>query len=319
MPFSSYVHASASSFERKNPFTPTSLYPKRLKAGDTVGIISPSAATVDELSHLLAQENFEALGLNVRWGANAKRRYGHLAGQDEEKLADIHGFFADTEIKALICLRGGSGAARLLDQLDYKLIARNPKIFLGYSDITAIHNAINSKTGLITFHGPVGISDWTLSLGEQFHSLFFEGKMPLYRNPVDKGDSLTQRNNRTQTIYPGSAKGRLLGGNLSVLTGIAGSDFFPDFTDSILFLEDVDEEPYRVENMFAQLRLNGVLSKIKGFIFGKCTNCEPHGGYGSLTIDEILDDYIKPLRIPAFKGAMIGHIRDQFFYLSALQ
>lgn len=288
------------------------IYPNKLKRGDTVGIICPSSAIDGELPFILAQETFEALGFNVQWGKHTHDRLGHLAGNDDGKLADLHRMFKDDHVKGIICMRGGSGAARLLDRIDYDLIKHNPKIFLGYSDVTALHAAIQSQTGLITFHGPVGTSSWPSFVADQFEALFFKGLPPIYENPLNKGDDLIPRQNRIQTISPGIAKGKLLGGNLTVLTTISGSPYYPDFSDSILFLEDVSEEPYRIERMLCQLKLNGTLGKIKGFIFGKCTDCAPNGGYGSLTLDEILNDYIKPLDIPAYQGALIGHIREQF-------
>lgn len=288
------------------------IYPEKLKPGDTIGIISPSSAIDGNLPFMLAQETFEVLGFKVKWGKHTHDRFGHLAGNDKQKLDDLHDMFEDTRVKAIVCMRGGSGAARLLDKIDYNLIRHHPKIFLGYSDITALHAAIHSQTGLITFHGPVGSSSWPTLVVEQFRDIFFNGIPPLYRNPLNKGDDLIPRQNRIQTIVPGIAKGKLLGGNLTVLTSIAGSKYYPDFDNSILFLEDVSEEPYRVERMFCQLKLNGTLDKIRGFIFGKCTDCSPSGGFGSLTLDQILEDYIKPLRIPAYQGALIGHIREQF-------
>ncbi|SEM52639.1 muramoyltetrapeptide carboxypeptidase [bacterium A37T11] len=286
--------------------------PPALKKGDTVGMVCPSSLIVEEVPFKLAQETFEAMGLRVKWGGHVHSRYGQLAGRDEERLADLHVMFADPEVKAIVCMRGGSGAARLLDKLDYDLIRKHPKIFIGYSDITALLNAIYVKTGLITFHGPVGISSWPLRVVDQFNRLFFERQAMTYENPVEKGNYLIARENRTLTITPGVSEGRLLGGNLSVLTGIAGSPYYPDFTDSILFLEEVEEDLYRVERMFSQLKLSGALHQIKGFIFGQCTDCKPEAGYGTLSFDEILDDYIKPLGIPAYQGAMIGHISEQF-------
>jgi len=294
------------------PSPPTPILPPHLNKGDTIGIVCPSSAVEDNFSFTLAQETFEALGFKVKFGQYVHRRFGHLAGFDKEKLSDIHQMFADREVKAIICMRGGSGAARLLDQLDYELIRKNPKILMGYSDITALHAAIQSQTGLITFHGPVGTSTWPAFNVDQFQKVFFDTKQVLYQNLTDKGDDLVQRENRIQTIQPGKVTGKLLGGNLTVLTGISGTPYFPMMENSILFVEDVGEEPYRIERMFSQLKLNGTLHKIKGFIFGQCTDCTPKGGYGSLTIDEILNDYIKPLHIPAFQGAMIGHIKRQF-------
>src|SRR5690606_26080958 len=133
-----------------------------------------------------------------------------------------------------------------------------------------------------------------------------------YRNRVEPGDELVPRRNRTLTITGGRARGQLVGGNLAVLTALAGSPYLPDFRGKVLFLEDVSEAPYRIDRMFSTLRLMGALDGLAGFIFGECTDCEPGDGYGSLTLDEILDDYIRPLGIPAYRGAMIGHIREQF-------
>ena len=142
--------------------------------------------------------------------------------------------------------------------------------------------------------------------------MLFEKETVLYENPEDKGDQLTQTKNRIRTIIPGQATGQLLGGNLSVMTGIMGSEYFPtDWEGKILYLEDVGEQIYAVDRMMSQLYLGGVFDKISGFIFGKCSSCKPGGsGYGSLTLEEVIDHYIKPLGIPAFSGAMIGHIDD---------
>ncbi|WP_225546732.1 hypothetical protein [Stenotrophomonas sp. CW117] len=133
-----------------------------------------------------------------------------------------------------------------------------------------------------------------------------------YRNSVDTDDELVPRKNRTSTITGGTARGELVGGNLTVLTALAGSPYLPDFNGKILFLEDVDEAPYRVDRMLSTLKLMGALDRIAGFIFGECTGCTPGDGYGSLTLDQLFADYIAPLKIPAFRGAMIGHIREQF-------
>jgi len=278
------------------------ILPPTIRRGDTVGIITPSSPLVDKKGYAIADRNFMVLGLRVKWGRHVGNRYGYLAGTDEERLADLHGMFADADVKAIVCLRGGSGAARLLDKLDYDLIARNPKIFMGYSDITAYHQAITTQTGLLTFHGAVANSLWTPMVINQFEQLFFEGNLPEYRDELEN----------IRTITPGTAEGRLLGGNLTVLTGIAGSRYYPDFEDGILFVEDIGEEPYRIDRMFSQLALSGALQKIKGFIFGHCTDCEAEHPDRSLTLEQVLDDYIKPLGIPAYQGARIGHIDEQF-------
>lgn len=295
--------SSARGFGKKQfPEGPPTRYPKRIKRGDTVGIITPSSPLVDDVGYANAEANFKTLGLSIKWGRNVGKKYGYLAGTDDERIADIHDMFSDPEVKAIVCLRGGSGAARLLNRLDYGLIARNPKIFMGYSDITAFLQAIFTQAGLVTFHGAVANSVWTPMVTNQFTQFFFDGTPPVYAT----------KQQEFRTITGGTAEGRLLGGNLTVLTGIAGSNYFPDFEDSLLFLEDIGEAPYRIDRMFSQLALTGALSQIKGFVFGKCSDCEAESPKNSLTVDQILTHYIKPLGIPAYQGARIGHIDEQF-------
>ena len=288
------------------------LLPVRLKKGDTVALVSPSSATSDPFDLQLAREAMQALGFKVRMGAHLAARRGHLAGSDTERAADLNAMFADGEVKAIICARGGSGAARLLPLLDYDAIRANPKVLLGYSDITALHSAIQAKTGLVTFHGPIGSGSWNRFNVDQFQRLFFDHELMHYRNRVDAGDELVQRKNRTVAITGGKARGELVGGNLTVLTALAGSPYLPDFTGKILFLEDVAEAPYRIDRMFSTLKLMGALDRIAGLVFGECTDCDPGDGYGSLTLSQIFEDHIQPLKIPAYRGAMVGHIREQF-------
>ena len=288
------------------------LLPKRLSEGDTIGITSPAGAIFHSEPYEIARENLEAMGLKVRFGEFAKSRYGHLAGTDEERASELNQMFGDPAIDAIISLRGGSGAARIIDKLDYELIRKNPKIFIGYSDITALHLAIYEKTGLVTFHGPMASSSWNTFNYDIFRQLLFEGKKIEYTNPENLNFLEVQTNNRIRTINNGNAQGELLGGNLSVLTSIMGTPYFPtDWSNKILYLEDIGEKIYAVDRMMSQLKLGGILDKISGFVFGKCTGCDPGGsGYGSLTMEEVVDHYIKPLKIPAFSGAMIGHIDD---------
>lgn len=288
------------------------LLPIPINPGDTIALVSPSAATDERLDLQLAREAMQALGFKVKTGAHYASRYGHLAGTDAARAGDLNAAFADQEIKAIVCVRGGSGAARLLPLLDYDAIRANPKVLLGYSDITALHNAILAQAGLVTFHGPIGSGSWNRFNVDQFKRLFFERELMQYRNVADAGEELVPRKNRTLTITGGKARGELVGGNLSVLVGLAGSPYLPDFAGRILFLEDVEEAPYRVDRMLTTLKLMGALDVIAGFIFGQCTDCDPGEGYGSLTLDQIFDDHIKPLGIPAYRGAMIGHIREQF-------
>ncbi len=291
---------------------PPRLLPVPLSRGDTVALVSPSAATDERLDLQLAREPMEALGFRVRTAPHYAGRRGHLAGDDASRAADLNAAFADDEVKAVICVRGGSGAARLLQLLDYDAIRANPKALLGYSDITALHSAIHARTGLVTFHGPNATGSWNRFNADQFERLFLRRELMEYRNPMETGDELVPRRNRTLTISGGTARGELVGGNLTVLTALAGSPYLPDFKGKILFLEDVSEAPYRIDRMFSTLRLMGALDSLAGVIFGECTDCDPGEGYGSLTLDQIFDDYILPLGIPAYRGALIGHIRQQF-------
>lgn len=254
------------------------------------------------------------MGLKVIVGRHIFARHGNLAGRDEERAEDINGFFADPTVSAIVALRGGWGSARLLPLLDYDVIAKNPKVLLGYSDITALLLAIHARTGLVTFHGPVASSRWNRFAYDYMRRLIFGGEALTFQNvrQPEPGE-LAQRQHRIRTITPGTARGRLLGGNLTVLTALLGSPYLPDFTGAILFLEDTNEAPYRVDRMITQLKLAGILDRIRGLIFGECTECIPgEGTYGQLTLEEILLDHVKPLGIPAWYGAMIGHIPRQF-------
>lgn len=288
------------------------LLPILLNKGDTVALLCPSKAVDDSVEIQIGKEALEAFGFKVKLGKHLNARRGHLAGTDSERASDINDAFADKEIKAVICLGGGSGAARLLPLLNYQTIRNNPKAVLGFSDITALHNAIYAQTGLITFHGPNATGSWNPFNADQFQRLFFQRELMHYENLRGNEDDLVQRQNRTATIRSGKVRGELIGGNLTVFTALAGSPYLPDFTGKILFLEDVEEAPYRIDRMLSTLKLMGALDKIAGFIFGACVDCRPNGGYGWLTLEEIFNDHIKPLNIPAYRGAMIGHIRQQF-------
>jgi len=292
---------------------PALIRPPRLKPGDTLGLIHPASATFQKMDLEIATDNLKALGFNVKPGAHALDRYGYLAGKDADRAADINALFADKEVQGICAMRGGWGAARTLPYLNFETIAKNPKVLFGYSDITALHLAIPAKTGLATFHAPTGFSGWTEFSASWFKRVVMEGEMAPYVNEPDFRGRIVPMGYRTQTITPGKAEGRLLGGNLTVLAHLVGTPYLPDFTGRILFLEDIREGIYRIDRMLTHLKLAGLLAKIKGFIWGQCTDCEPDsGGYGSLTTEEVLDDHIKPLGVPTYRGAMIGHVDKQF-------
>jgi muramoyltetrapeptide carboxypeptidase len=291
---------------------PAVVKPPRLRPGDTVGLIDPASATFLRQDVAIVTDVLAAMGYRVKRGAHLMDRYGYLAGRDRDRAADVNALFADPEVGAILAVRGGWGSARLLPHLDWDVIRRHPKVLVGYSDLTALLNAVHARTGLVTFHGPVGVSTWTPFSAEHARRVLVDGEALTMSNPVEVKDTLVPVEDRVWTITPGVARGRLLGGNLTVLSALVGTPYLPDFEGAILFLEDVREQIYRIDRMLTQLALAGILGKVRGVVFGKCTRCEPGEGYGSLTLEEVFDDHLRPLGVPAWHGAMIGHIDQQF-------
>lgn len=285
----------------------------RLKAGDTIGLISPSNMTAERAPLEFAVETLQALGFKVKLGAHVRARHGHLGGTDAQRAADVNTMFADPGVQGILALTGGSGGTRMLPLIDYAQIRRRPKFFGGFSDLTALINAIHQQTGLVTFHCPVAGSEWNSFSVDSFRATVMQAGTPLMQNPQgERGDDLVQKQWRTQTLHPGKARGRLIGGNLAVLTAMAGSRYWPDFRGAILFLEEINEYIYRVDRMLSTLRLTGALDQIAGVVIGQFTKCEPGDGFGVLTLDEVFDEYFLPLKVPVYRGAMIGHIKRKF-------
>lgn len=286
--------------------------PPRLRPGDTIGLVDPASATWEPVDIAIVEESLAALGFRTKRGANLLNRRGYFAGTDEERAADVNAMIRDPQVRAIHCVRGGWGSARLLRHLDFDALRRTPKAIIGYSDITALLLPTCAKAGVVSFHGPNGASKWNPFNVDWFRRVLIDGEAVTFTNLKDKGEFLTQVEHRVQTITPGTARGRLLGGNLTVLTTIIGSGFLPEWDDCILFVEDVDEAPYRIDRMFTQLGLAGILRKAKAVIWGTCSECEPGEGFGSLTITDVLNDHLKPLGVPVWQGAMIGHVDQQF-------
>lgn len=289
--------------------------PPRLRAGDTVGLIEPASASDEAFQLQLVEETIAAMGLKSKRASNLLAREGYLAGSDAARAAGINALFADPEVRAIFAVRGGWGSARTLPLLDWKMIRANPKLLLGFSDITALHMAIAAQGGFVTLHGPNAGSSWGKESFAHFKAIAFDGATPTYTNPVAAEDRLVQRRWRTRTIRGGTAQGRLLGGNLTVLTSLVGTPYLPDFTGAILFLEDVDEAEYRIDRMLTQLGLAGVLGKLSGVVFGQCTDCVARNtekGYGGFTLSALLDYHLGRLGVPVYQGAFFGHIADQF-------
>jgi muramoyltetrapeptide carboxypeptidase len=290
-----------------------SLLPQKLKYGDTVALVSPAGAIYESEAIEIAVESLEALGLCVQKGQYLAKKYGYLAGTDSERVQDLHNAFENTTIKAIIAMRGGYGCGRLLDLLDYQLIAKNPKIIAGFSDVTALLLAIYSQTNLVTFHSPMGTSVWNDFSTQHFKNVLFENSTSiLLENPSIKGDNLTQIADRIHTIYAGEVEGIFIGGNLTVFASLIGTPYLPNLENCILFLEEINEEIYKIDRLFCQLKLSGILDKLKGIVLGKFTNCGHGNRFSSLTLEDIFETYLLPLQIPAFSGAMIGHIPNKF-------
>ena len=278
--------------------------PQALKSGDTIAITSPAGAVWDNSQVETFTAILQGFGFNVIHGKTLTEKFGYFAGTDELRANELNELFANKNVKGIFCMKGGWGCARLLDKIDYTLIEKNPKVFIGFSDITALLIAITSKTGLVTFHGPVGNSGWNDFTKSIFMNVAMTAKAFQFpENPTTE--------NVPVIITPGKAIGELVGGNLTVITSIIGSSYLPDWKNKILFLEEVKEEPYSIDRMLTQLKLCGALNSISGFVFGKCAKCLAEEPLKSFTFHEVLLQHIQPLGIPAFYGAMIGHIENK--------
>lgn len=284
--------------------------PPRLRAGDAVGLIEPASFPGDPYDIRLVEETIRAMGLVPVPGAHVGDRFGYLAGTDADRAADINAMYADRRIRAVFAVRGGWGCARVLPHLDFGTIRANPKLLVGFSDVTALHLAFAARAGFVTIHGPNASSAWGKRSWEPFRAMVFDGAMPTYANPEAHEDRLAQRTWRTRTIAGGTARGRLLGGNLSVLASLVGTPWLPDFRGAILFIEDTGEAEYRIDRMLTQLLQAGILPRVAGVVFGQCTDC--HGDGSGFALSEVLDQHLKPLGVPAYQGAMFGHVVDQF-------
>ena len=286
--------------------------PKRLKAGDTIGLITPSSNTWENEEIHFAIDVLKSFGFKVKQGKYIFERNAYLAGNDKDRAWDVNNMFEDKSVDGIFCLRGGYGSPRILPYLNYELIAKNPKALIGYSDITALLNAINARTGLITFHGPIAKQNFSEYTLKNFKDILFNPKanIDLGTPPLfERKEGQAEKDNRLTLINTGVAHGQLIGGNLSLMVKLIGTPFEPDYANKILFLEDVEEAPYRVDGMLTHLKISGRLDKLAGIVFGKCTDCVASSG-NSLSIEEVIKDRLGDLNIPVLKGLMIGHIDD---------
>jgi muramoyltetrapeptide carboxypeptidase len=284
--------------------------PKRLSAGDTVGLVLPASAAFEHDDVQIAKEQMELLGFKVVIGAHALDRHGYFAGKDRDRADDLNRMFADDRIAGIVCYTGGWGSPRVLPYLDYDLIARKPKVLIGYSDITALLNAIFQRTGLVTFHGPVGSSTFDAYTIDNFRKVLMTPEPAgLLAPPAKKATDLIDKTNRILRLSGGKASGRLAGGNLTMLASLMGTPYEIDTNGAILFLEDIREDLYRVDRMLTQLALGGKFDAMAGLAFGRCTDCGYKGP--SFSLEDILRDRFGSLRKPALSGLSFGHIEQK--------
>ncbi len=287
------------------------LKPKKLKKGDTIGMITPGSYISDEALEK-AVNNVESLGFTVKLSKNIRAKRGFNAGTDLERLLDLHTMFTDKDVAGIWCARGGYGSTRLLPYVDFSLIKKHPKALIGYSDVTALLNAIYLKTDLVGFHGPVAASEFSDYTKEHLLAVLMEAKenhvIPLSQDNQAKEDPAYQ----ARQVRYGKVKGHLVGGNLSLLSAMSGTEWEPDYKDAITFIEDIGEKPYRVDRMLTQLRQSGNFKQAAAIAYGIFADCAAPDNEDSLSLSDTIDDRTADLQIPAFYGLSFGHITDQF-------
>ncbi|MGH7939626.1 MAG: S66 peptidase family protein [Limisphaerales bacterium] len=286
--------------------------PEHLRFGDTVGIVAPAspAEEADDIDDFAAA--LGNLGFKPKLARNIRKRLGFLAGDDRARATDLMSMFADRDVKAIFCLRGGYGSARLLGMLDYHVIKRNAKIFVGFSDITALHTAFETRARIVSFHGPTLNSSITSSRPSKFT---LQSLMKTIMNPAVPGgicDAATQK--EVTVLRGGMATGPLIGGNLTVFLSTVGTSYQPRFKGSILFFEDVGEQPYRFDGRLTHLLNAGLLQQVAGVAVGNNKDCtDPDAGKSKgyhQTVEDVLKDRLLPLGVPVVVGLPFGHVRE---------
>jgi len=278
---------------------------KRLRAGSTIGVLAP-AGPVKKTKLKRGVNTLERHGYRVKLSENIWDQEGYLAGSDLDRAESLNQMFLDQEVEAIICARGGFGSIRILEKLDYQTIRKNPKIFVGYSDITLLHLAIHKFCSLVTFHGPMLAVDFS-SLTDYNRSYFLRGVSS--KRPVGR-----IRNSKVlgswKAVSNGKARGSILGGNLTLITRLLGTRYEPDFRNKILFLEDLNEDTYRIDGMLAQLKLAGILKNVKGLILAEFVECKP-SQKASFSLEEVFQYYFASAKYPVIYPVSCGHGRDK--------
>ena len=279
-----------------------------LQPGDTIGLSAPAGPAAHQREKIdRAIHAIEALGFHVIVGRSCYEKWGYLAGSDEVRADDLNAFFANPEIAGIFCMRGGYGSIRLLDCLDFDAIAHHPKVFVGYSDITALHLALNQMAGFMTFHGPMPVSDF---IRPDFADYAKPRLLQAIMSPEPLGAIASPPEaSAIEIVSPGDAEGRLVGGNLANICALMGTPFEIDTRGKILLLEDIYEEAYRIDRMLTQLRLGGKFRDVAGIVLGDFTHWEPTEPHNYLHIDDVIKNILLPLKKPILKNVCFGHGR----------
>jgi muramoyltetrapeptide carboxypeptidase len=287
--------------------------PPRLARGSRVALVAPAGPLLEQDDIVRAESLCRALDYEPVLGAHARGHYGYFSGTDEERLADLNAAFRDPAIDAVWCLRGGYGMTRILDGVDFDALARRPRAVVGYSDITALLAGVVRRAGMVAFHAPTARAEMPPFTRRHFLRVLAASDAAGALEPLPPPpDVLVPRADRVVAIRGGRAEGPLAGGNLTLLQCLIGTPFFPDLDGALLFLEDVNEDLYRIDRMLAHLRAVGALGRVRGVLVGRFTGLKRHMDDGSLGVDQVLAHYLAPLQVPVLYGLPIGHIDDQW-------
>lgn len=289
------------------------LRPPALREGSVIAIVAPASGVVKGEA-LDAAATLRNLGFGVKLGRHLTRGFGYLAARDEERAEEFMSFVRDPDVNCIMAVRGGYGVMRILPLLDFDEIRANPKVIIGYSDITALVNPVFQRSRLVAFHGPVATSTFDHYTLDSFRRALMSNVPAGEFSESDEFRGAVFSESRASTIVKGKAQGRLVGGNLSLVTAMMGTPYEIDTQGKILFLEEVQEEPYRVDRMLMQLVLGGKLQSCAGVALGRFTKCEASRGGEfrlSLSLEQVVRGLLEPLSIPTVYGFSIGHIRSK--------
>jgi len=305
IPDSKFAVANRSTSRYLQALTMTIIKPNALKRGDVIGIAAPASPPQTEEHLARGIRYLESNGFRVELGKHVYGKTGYLAGSDRERTFDLHDLFSNKQVKAIFTVRGGYGCTRILPLLNYRLIRQNPKILVGYSDITALQLAMLTKAGLVSFSGPMVAVEMAGTFTGEAEESFWR-----CMTSKAKRQSIGIEKNSRVVVRSGKAEGTLWGGNLSLIASLVGTNYVPRLKNSILLLEEIGERPYRVNRMLNQLKLAGLFRRAAGVAFGLFTDCEPERGKPSLTIRQVFEDTFQEFKFPAGGHFHYGHVDD---------